>query len=68
MKPFELRLAKLHSTTAAHVKNLRAFCEDNCRFNRLTLDDRALIIDQLDIMSSLQKVLEARMRRLNIPV
>ncbi len=33
MKPFEIRLAKQHRNNAQHVKNLRAFCEDQSRFN-----------------------------------
>lgn len=68
MKPFELRLAELHSRNARHVKNLRTFCADQSRFNRLDPEDRSLILSQLDLMSRLDTVLEARMRRLNIPI
>lgn len=68
MKPFELRLAEQHSRNARHVKNLRAFCEDNSRFHRLDPVDQTLIGEQLRLMSALDEILEQRMRRLNIPV
>lgn len=68
MKPFELRLAESHSRNARHVKNLRAFCEDQSRFSRLDSVDQSLILEQLELMSRLDTVLEKRMRRLNIPV
>lgn len=68
MKPFELRLAELHSRNARHVKNLRAFCDDQSRFNRLDAEDQSLIRQQLEHMTSLDAILQARMRRLNIPI
>lgn len=68
MKPFELRLAELHSRNACHVKNLTTFCNDPARFSRLNQIDRQLLIKQLDLMTQLDEVLEKRMRRLNIPV
>ncbi len=68
MKAFELRLAEHHSRNARHVRNLGAFCADEARFNRLDAEDRELILDQLDLMTRLDNVLERRMRRLNIPV
>lgn len=68
MKPFELRLAELHSRNARHVKNLRAFAADKARFDRLDPEDQTLILEQLQHMSALDEVLEVRMRRLKIPV
>lgn len=68
MKPFELRLAELHSRNAKHVKNLRTFCNDHSRFSRLDPTDQSLILEQLEHMSCLDTILEKRMRRLNIPV
>lgn len=68
MKPFELRLAEQHSREARHVRNLRVFCDDPSRFNRLEPEDQALIIKQLELMTDLVSVLEARMKRLNIPI
>ncbi len=68
MKPFEIRLAKQHRNNAQHVKNLRAFCEDQSRFNRLDPEDQSLILMQLDHQACLDTILEARMRRLNLPV
>lgn len=68
MKPFELRLAELHSRNAKHVKNLRIFCEDKSRFCRLDPEDRSLILQQLEHMSALDEILVKRMRRLKIPV
>ncbi|MDE5988955.1 MAG: hypothetical protein K2H17_06120 [Duncaniella sp.] len=68
MKPFEIRLAKQHRSNAQHVKNLRAFCDDQSRFSRLAPEDQSLILKQLELMSSLDTILEARMRRLNLPV
>lgn len=68
MKPFELRLAELHSRNARHVKNLRAFCDNRSRFNMLDPEDRSLILLQLEHMSALDEILEKRMRRLKIPV
>lgn len=68
MRPFELRLAEQHARNARHVKNLRAFCEDQSRFSKLDPDDQSLILMQLDHMACLDTILEARMRRLNIPV
>ena len=68
MKPFELRLAELHSRNARHVKNLRAFCDDHNRFNRLDPVDQSLILEQLEHMACLDTILEKRMRRLKIPV
>ena len=68
MKPFELRLAELHSRNARHVRNLRAFCDDHTRFSRLDPEDQSLIISQLEHMSALDEILEKRMRRLKIPV
>ena len=68
MKPFELRLAELHSRNARHVKNLRAFCDDQSRFSRLDPEDQSLILMQLEHMSALDNILEQRMRRLKIPV
>lgn len=68
MKPFEIRLADHHSRNARHLRNLRAFCKDQARFSRLSQEDRNLILAQIDYMSSLDIILEQRMRRLNIPV
>lgn len=68
MKPFEIRLAKLHHNNARHVRNLRAFCEDHSRFSRLDPEDQKLIKQQLAEMQSLDRTLSARMRRLNLPV
>ncbi len=68
MKPFELRLAELHSRNARHVKNLRAFCDDQSRFSRLDPEDQSLIFLQLEHMAALDEILEKRMRRLKIPV
>lgn len=68
MKQFELRLAEQHSRNARHVKNLRAFCDDQNHFGRLDPEDQSLILMQLEHMAALDKILEARMRRLNIPV
>lgn len=68
MKPFELRLAELHSCNARHVKNLRDFCDDQNRFSRLDPEDQSLILLQLEHMSALDNILEQRMRRLKIPV
>lgn len=68
MKPFELRLAEHHSRNARHIRNLRAFCDDQNRFSRLDPEDQSLILEQLDVMSRLDVILEKRMRRLNIPV
>ena len=68
MRPFELRLAEQHARNARHVKNLRAFCNDKSRFERLDPEDQALIISQLDHMECLDSILESRLRRLNIPV
>lgn len=68
MKPFELRLAEQHSRNARHVKNLRAFCDDQSRFSRLDPVDQSLIILQLEHMAALDEILEKRMRRLKIPV
>lgn len=68
MKPFELRLAELHSRNARHVRNLRAFCDDQSRFSRLDHEDQSLILLQLEHMACLDEILEKRMRRLNIPV
>lgn len=68
MKPFELRLAELHSRNARHVKNLRIFCEDKNRFSRLDTEDQSLILLQLEHMSALDAILMQRMRRLKIPV
>lgn len=68
MKPFELRLAELHSRNARHVKNLRAFCDDQSRFSRLDPEDQSLIILQLEHMAALDEIIEKRMRRLKIPV
>lgn len=68
MKPFELRLAELHSRNARHVRNLRSFVADKARFERLDPEDQTLILDQLEHMSALDEILEARMRRLKIPV
>lgn len=68
MKPFELRLAELHSRNARHVKNLRAFCDDQSRFSQLDPEDRSLILLQLEHMIALDEILEKRMRRLKIPV
>lgn len=68
MKPFELRLAELHSRNARLVKNLRAFAADKARFDRLDPEDQTLILEQLQHMSALDEVLEVRMRRLKIPV
>lgn len=68
MKPFELRLAELHSRNARHVRNLRAFAADHARFDMLDPEDQTLILEQLEHVSALDKILEARMRRLKIPV
>ena len=68
MKPFELRLAEVHSRNARHVKNLRAFCDDQSRFSRLDPEDQSLIILQLEHMAALDEILKKRMRRLKIPV
>ena len=68
MKPFELRLAELHSRNAKHVKNLRTFCDDQSRFSRLDPEAQSLIILQLEHMAALDEILEKRMRRLKIPV
>lgn len=68
MKPFELRLAEQHSRNARYIRNLTSFCEDEPRFNRLDVEDRDLLMKQLELMTSLDKVLEQRMRRLGIPV
>lgn len=68
MKPFELRLAEQHSRNARHVRNLRAFCNNADRFERLDKEDQRLIIMQLEHMTALDSILEARMRRLNIPI
>lgn len=68
MKPFELRLAELHSRNARHVKNLRAFIADKTRFDRLDPEDQSLLLEQIQHMSALDEVLKVRMRRLKIPV
>lgn len=68
MKQFELRLAEQHCRNARHVKNLRSFCEDQNRFGRLDHDDQVLLAKQLDLMEQLDKVLQKRMERLNLPV
>lgn len=68
MKPFELRLAELHSRNARHIKNLRLFCADHSRFDRLDPEEQTLILEQLEHMAALDEVLVARMRRHNIPV
>lgn len=68
MKPFELRLAEQHSHNARHVRNLRSFCDDADRFGKLDKEDQRLILMQLEHMTALDSILEARMRRLNIPV
>lgn len=68
MRPFELRLAELHSRNARHLKNLRAFCDDHNRFNRLDPEDQSLILMQLELMACLDTILEQRLRRLKIPV
>lgn len=68
MKPFELRLAEMHARNARHVRNLRAFCENQERFSRLEPEEQALILLQLEHMSCLDSVLEQRLRRRNIPI
>lgn len=68
MKPFELRLAELHSRNARHIKNLRAFCADHSRFDRLDPEDQSLILKQLELQTELDEIYKIRMQRLNIPV
>lgn len=68
MKLFEIRLADHHSRNAFHLKNLHRFMADTDRFNRLDLEDRRLLTEQVKHMESLNKVLESRMKRLNLPI
>lgn len=67
MKPHELRLAELHSRNLRHLRNLEVFISDG-RAASLDKADRELIIKQCSLMAQLNQTLEARMRRLNIPV
>lgn len=68
MKPFELRLAQEHSQTSRHLKNLRIFIDDASRFNRLPQQQRALMLEQVDVLSRYVDILEERMTLLNIPI
>lgn len=68
MTPTELALAKTHAANSRHIYNLRRFVADKARFSLLAAEDRDLILRQLELMEGLDIVLEARMRRRNIPV
>lgn len=68
MKPFELRLAELHSRNSNHLRNLRAFAADADRIAVISREERQLIHEQIEHMSRLDAVLEQRMKLHNIPV
>lgn len=68
MKPFELRLAQEHARLAVHCKNLSNFIHDKSRIERLGVEHRALLTEQLAIMEQYLAVLERRMSLLNIPI
>lgn len=68
MKPYEIRLAELHAHNAGHLKNLRTFTEDQFRFQRISEHEQKLILNQIEQMAQLDKVLTERMKLHNIPV
>jgi len=68
MKPFELRLAEQHARNARHLNRLRIFADDQLRFMRLSPEEQALILIQIEHMAQLDDVLVARMKLHNIPV
>lgn len=68
MKPHELRLAQEHARASRHLRNLRLFIDDPERFNAIDFQQRALILDQVDVLSQYVDILGQRMTLLNIPV
>lgn len=68
MKPFELRLAQVHAREVIHLKNLRSFMADGSRFCRLDEQQQSLMVEQEDILTQYVKILERRMKALNIPI
>lgn len=68
MKPFELRLAQEHLKSSRHLKNLEAFINDSSRFDRIPYEQRALMLEQVDLLRRYVKVLEKRLENLGIPV
>lgn len=68
MKPFELRLAQEHLKSSRHLKNLEAFIGDPSRFDRIPSEQRALMLEQVDLLRQYVKVLEKRLENLGIPV
>lgn len=68
MKPFELRLAQEHAKVSSHLRNLVSFVDDKSRFSRLPEAQRALMIEQANVMASYVAILEKRLTLLNIPV
>ncbi|MBD5243186.1 MAG: hypothetical protein HDS60_03760 [Barnesiella sp.] len=68
MKPHELRLAQEHARAARHLRNLNSFVEDKSRFPFLDTQQRNLILEQIDALERYVKVLEKRLKLLNIPI
>ena len=68
MKPFELRLAELHSRNSRHLRNLENFMADKARLSRISKEEQTLLEHQVSLMHSLETVLESRMIIHNIPV
>lgn len=68
MKTPEITLADNHNRNRRYLANLRKFVANSNRFERLDPEDQTLILEQIQHMSDLNDVYEARLRRLNIPV
>ena len=68
MKPFELRLAQEHLKSSRHLKNLEAFINDQSRFDRIPYEQRALMLEQVDLLRNYVRVLEKRLKNLSIPI
>lgn len=67
MKNHELRLANQHAHNRRYLENLTNFI-NSPRFLQIPAPDRALMLDQVEVMHELDKILTARMISLNLPV
>lgn len=67
MKPFEIRLMVQHARNEEHLKNLRAFVENKTRFELVSPTEQILLLEQIDVMATLDEILTERMDLHNLP-
>lgn len=56
-----------HARNEEHLKNLRAFVENKARFELVSPTEQILLLEQIDIMATLDEILTERMDLHNLP-